>query len=95
VGGAAPPRGEADEHGQRAHHDGAGPDPSGPPRGRQRSAGLAEPSHERARGHDGGGEIRIETGLDPVRAGQLRLVLADTGPGIATAHRPHLFEPFC
>jgi signal transduction histidine kinase len=42
----------------------------------------------------GGGEIRIETGLDPVRAGRLRLVLADTGPGIATAHRPHLFEPF-
>jgi two-component system, cell cycle sensor histidine kinase and response regulator CckA len=42
----------------------------------------------------GGGEIRIETGPDPVRAGRLRLVLADTGPGIAAAHRPHLFEPF-
>jgi PAS domain S-box-containing protein len=42
----------------------------------------------------GGGEIRIETGLDPARAGRLRLVVADTGPGIAATHLPHLFEPF-
>jgi two-component system, NtrC family, sensor kinase len=42
----------------------------------------------------GGGEIRIETGLDPDRPGFLRLVVADTGPGISASDLPHLFEPF-
>jgi two-component system, cell cycle sensor histidine kinase and response regulator CckA len=42
----------------------------------------------------GGGEIRIETGLDPDRPGRVRLVVADTGPGISASHLPHLFEPF-
>jgi PAS domain S-box-containing protein len=42
----------------------------------------------------GGGEIAIETGLDPARPGRLRLVVADTGPGIPAAYLPHLFEPF-
>jgi signal transduction histidine kinase len=41
-----------------------------------------------------GGEIRIETGLDPEGPGRLRLVVADTGPGIPAADLPHLFEPF-
>jgi two-component system, NtrC family, sensor kinase len=42
----------------------------------------------------GGGEIRIETGPDPGRPGRARLTVADTGPGIAAVHLPHLFEPF-
>ena len=41
-----------------------------------------------------GGEIRIETASDPEQPGRLRLVVADTGPGIPAAHLPHLFEPF-
>jgi two-component system NtrC family sensor kinase len=41
-----------------------------------------------------GGEIGIETGLDPARPGRLRLVVRDTGPGIPAMHAPHLFEPF-
>jgi PAS domain S-box-containing protein len=42
----------------------------------------------------GGGAIRIETGPDPERPGRVRLTVADTGPGIAVADLPHLFEPF-
>jgi two-component system NtrC family sensor kinase len=41
-----------------------------------------------------GGEVRIATGVDPERPGRLRLVVADTGPGIPAADLPHLFEPF-
>jgi signal transduction histidine kinase len=43
---------------------------------------------------NGGGEIRIETGPVLERPGWLRLVFADTGPGIPSADLPHLFEPF-
>jgi PAS domain S-box-containing protein len=42
----------------------------------------------------GGGEIHIETGRDPERPGRLRLVVADTGPGIPAADLAHVFEPF-
>jgi signal transduction histidine kinase len=41
-----------------------------------------------------GGTIRIETAPDPNRPDWLRLVVADTGPGIAPADLPHVFEPF-
>ncbi len=41
-----------------------------------------------------GGEIRVSTGAVPGRPGWVRLVIADTGPGIAPHDLPHLFEPF-
>jgi signal transduction histidine kinase len=43
---------------------------------------------------EGGGEIRIETGPSPGRPGWLRLVVADTGSGIAPEHFPKIFDPF-
>jgi PAS domain S-box-containing protein len=42
----------------------------------------------------GSGKIRITTGRDSARPGRVRLIVSDTGPGIPTAHLPHLFEPF-
>jgi hypothetical protein len=42
----------------------------------------------------GGGQLRIETGRLPGRPGWLRLVIADTGPGVAPGDLPRLFEPF-
>ncbi|MFQ5830707.1 MAG: nitrogen regulation protein NR(II) [Candidatus Methylomirabilia bacterium] len=41
-----------------------------------------------------GGEIRIETGLAPGKSGWIRLVVADTGPGISSEELPKIFEPF-
>jgi hypothetical protein len=38
-----------------------------------------------------GGDITITTAVDDTR---IRLVVADTGPGIAPEHLPHIFEPF-
>jgi PAS domain S-box-containing protein len=38
-----------------------------------------------------GGDVTISTTLEN---GKIRLVVADTGPGIAPEHLPHIFEPF-
>jgi signal transduction histidine kinase len=38
-----------------------------------------------------GGDITLTTGLHD---GKVRLVVADTGSGIAAEHLPHIFEPF-
>jgi PAS domain S-box-containing protein len=41
-----------------------------------------------------GGEIRIETGAAPERAGWVRMAIADTGPGISAEELSKMFDPF-
>ncbi|MBI4609269.1 MAG: PAS domain S-box protein [Candidatus Rokubacteria bacterium] len=41
-----------------------------------------------------GGEIRIETGLMPERRDRVRLLIADSGPGIAPEALSKIFDPF-
>jgi PAS domain S-box-containing protein len=41
-----------------------------------------------------GGEIRIETGAAPERAGWVRMVIADMGPGISAEELSKVFDPF-
>ena len=41
-----------------------------------------------------GGEIRIETGPAAERAGWVRMVIADTGPGISPEELSKVFDPF-
>ena len=43
--------------------------------------------------HGGGGRVELEIALAPVRD-LVRLVVRDTGPGIAPDLLPHVFEPF-
>jgi signal transduction histidine kinase len=38
-----------------------------------------------------GGDVTLTTSVDN---GKVRLVVTDTGPGIAAEHLPHIFEPF-
>ena len=41
-----------------------------------------------------GGEIRVETATVPDKPGLIRLVIADTGPGIAPDVLSKIFDPF-
>lgn len=41
-----------------------------------------------------GGQIRVETGPAPGRAGWVRLTVADTGRGISAEELPKIFDPF-
>jgi PAS domain S-box-containing protein len=43
---------------------------------------------------NGGGQIRLETAPAPGRPDWVQLVVADTGPGIASTDLTHIFEPF-
>ncbi|TMA48137.1 MAG: ATP-binding protein, partial [Deltaproteobacteria bacterium] len=43
--------------------------------------------------HGGGGRVELEIALAPERD-LVRLVVRDTGPGIAPDLLPHVFEPF-
>lgn len=40
------------------------------------------------------GGVRLSVDADPAKAGQLRIVVADTGIGIPAEARAHIFEPF-
>ena len=60
------------------------------PRARGAEAGEDDAHAHRAR--PAGGRIRLEVGK--AAEGQVRLVLADTGPGISPENLANIFEPF-
>ena len=41
-----------------------------------------------------GGSIHIETSINPSDAGEIEILIEDTGPGIQPSQRKHIFEPF-